>query len=697
MTKRSSEALKTLFGKAVAAHQSGQTTEAERLYTKILQSDPEQFDTLRLLGHLELSRGRAESASKLFNRALRVHPGSAELLANRGLARLELSRPDQALEDFAKALAHDPDNAGLHSNLGTALARLARGEEALDAYDRALALRPDFAQARYNRGNVLFDLGRYETALVDFEAALALRPDYAEAAHNLGIGLRALGRFEPALASFDQALTLRPAYAEALNSKGVLLRELRRYEEAAVVFADLLRVDPNFPYALGALLDAKLHSCDWSTLDADLAATRAGIRERRRVIEPFALLAAFDEPALQLQCARIFVANDVPVAPAPLWRGDHYGHQRIRIGYVSGDFGEHPVAYLMAEVLERHRRDRFEIIGISLRESSAGETRSRIVRACDDFIEVQGKSDFDIACLVRNREIDIAVDLMGFTLGNRLGVFAHRPAPVQVNYLGYSATSGATFMDYILGDRTVIPDDSSAHFSEQVIRLTDHFFANSARRIAQRTPERAELGLPETGFVFCFLSGHFKILPQMFAVWMRLLHRVDHSVLWLGAFSPAAQSNLRKEAAKAGITPERLVFASRVDKLEDHLARHRCADLLLDTFPYNAHTITSDALLAGLPVLTCSGRSFASRVASSLLNAAGLPDLVTRSLEEYEALAVRLATEPGLLSSMRARLASNQSSFPLFDCARFTRTLEAAYDRMWERSERGEAPEGFTL
>lgn len=697
MSKRSPEALRALFGKAVAAHQAGQTAEAEKFYTKILQADPEQFDTLRLLGHLDLRRGRAESAAKLLTRALRVNPHSPEVLASRGTARLELGATDQAVDDFSKALELQPDNAGVHSNLGTALARLGRAEEALAAYERALALAPTFAQARYNRGNVLLDLGRYESALADFDTAIALNPDYAEAHHNRGISLRAMHRIDEALASFDRALALRPAYPEAVNSKAVLLRGERRYGQAAECFRQLVRMAPRFPYALGAMLDAKLYNCDWSTLKLDLESIRAGLRERKRVTEPFVLLATADDPEQQLQCARIFVANDIRPARENLWQGKPYRHERIRIGYVSADFGEHPVASLMVEVFEKHDRDRFDVIAISLHRRPECELRSRLTRAFDEFVDVDSRSDSDVARIIRDREIDIAVDLMGHTIGNQMGAFAYRPAPVQVNYLGYSATSGADFMDYIIADRTVIPKAASAQYSEKVVRLTDQFFANSARAIAPGTPGRAEQGLPETGFVFCFLSSHYKILPETFALWMRLLARVEASVLWLGAFNTEAQHNLREEAARAGIDPLRLVFAQRVERMEDHLARYRCADLLVDTFPYNAHTTASDALLAGLPVVTCLGKSFASRIAASLLDAAGLSELVTHSFDEYEALIVRLTTEPGLLASFRDRLARNHATHPLFDCTRFTRTLEQAYVRMWERAERGEGPAAFDL
>lgn len=697
MSKRSPEALRTLFGKAVAAHQAGQTAEAEKLYTKVLQADPEQFDTLRLLGHLDLRRGRAESAAKLFTRALRVNPRSPEVLANRGTARLELGVTEQAVDDFSKALELQPDNAGVHSNLGTALARLGRAEEALAAYERALALAPTFAQARYNHGNVLLDLGRYAPALADFDTAIVLNPDYAEAHHNRGICLRALDRIDEALASFDRALTLRPAYPEAVNSKAVLLRGERRYGQAAECFGQLVRMAPHFPYALGAMLDAKLYNCDWSTLKPDLESVRAGLRERKRVTEPFVLLATMDDPEQQLQCARLFVANDIRPARDRLWQGKPYGHERIRIGYVSGDFGEHPVASLMVEVFEKHDRDRFEVIAISLHRRPECELRSRLTRAFDEFVDAEGRSGPDVARVIRDREIDIAVDLMGHTIGNRMDAFGHRPAPVQVNYLGYSGTSGADFMDYIIADRTVIPDTASAHYSERVVRLTDQFFANSARAVTPGTPSRAAHGLPERGFVFCFLSSHYKILPETFALWIRLLGAIEGSVLWLGSFNPEARDNLRLEAGRAGIDPQRLVFAQRVERMEDHLARYRCADLLVDTFPYNAHTTTSDALLAGLPVVTCLGKSFASRIAASLLNAAGLGELVTSTFEEYEALILRLAREPDLIASFRERLVRNHATQPLFDSTRFTRTLEQAYIRMWERAERGEGPAAFDL
>lgn len=613
------------------------------------------------------------------------------------MARLELSMADQAVADFAKALALDPSNAGTHNNYGTALARDGRSDEALAAYTRAIELAPAFAQAHYNRGNVLSDLGRHADAIVDFDTALALRADYAEAAHNRGICERALQRVEQALASFDLAITLRPGYPEALNSKAVLLHEEKRHREAAKLFAELLQVAPKFPYALGARIDARLHDCDWSEFDAELAALRSGVRERRPVASPFVLLSTHDDPELQLQCARLFVANEIRPAVGKLSRGAPYRHDRIRVAYVSGDFGDHPVGHLMAEAFERHRRDRFEIIAISLNERTDDALRPRLERGFDEFVEMAGHTDIEIARCIREREVDIAVDLMGHTLGNRMGVFAHRPAPVQVNYLGYPATSGADWIDYIIADPVTIPAGDSKHYSERIVRLHGNFFANSRRTIAPSTPSRTEEGLPEDAFVFCCLASHRKILPATFSLWMRLLQQVPHSVLWLAATGAEAQQNLCREAERAGIDPERLLFARRAALMEDHLVRYRCADVFVDTFPYNSHTTASDALLAGLPVMTCVGHSFASRIASSLLNAAGLPELVTRSLAEYEALAVRLATEPERLASIRERLASSHATQPLFDCERFTRSLEEAYIHMWERCERGERPADFDV
>jgi predicted O-linked N-acetylglucosamine transferase (SPINDLY family) len=392
------------------------------------------------------------------------------------------------------------------------------------------------------------------------------------------------------------------------------------------------------------------------------------------------------------------VREETPTSAESIWRGERYAHDRIRVAYVSADFRDHAVAHLLTGLFEHHDRVRFETIAIALGPDDRSEMRVRLQDAFERFVDVRGKTDLDVARLMRELEVDIAIDLTGHTSNARPALLSHRPAPIQVNYLGYSGTMGADHIDYIIGDRFIIPEHQQPQFSERVVYLPDTYFAyDSKQRISHNAPTRAEQGLPETGFVFCAFNGTFKLTPHVFDVWMRLLHAVEGSVLWLSQANIAAVRNLRRESETCGIDAARLIFAPRLERMEDHLARHRLGDLFLDTLPYNAHTTASDALWAGLPVLTCRGDTFAGRVAASLLNAVGLPELVTDNLADYEALALRLARDPILLGQIKAKLARNRDTYPLFDTARFARHIEAAYTTMWEIWQRGEPPNTFSV
>jgi protein O-GlcNAc transferase len=399
----------------------------------------------------------------------------------------------------------------------------------------------------------------------------------------------------------------------------------------------------------------------------------------------------------QLFGARTWNQRYYPAAAQPLWRGERYRHERIRVAYLSADLHEHATAYLMAELFERHDRERFEVTAVSWGPQVASPMRTRLQQAFEHFVDVRGRGDVEVAHWLREQEIDIAVDLKGYTFDARLGILAQRPVPVQVNYLGYPGTLAAPYIDYLIADAVVIPPEARMHYAEQVVWLPDSYQVNDRQRvIAARTPSRGELGLPERGIVFCSFNNNYKLTPEVFALWMRLLQQVEGSVLWLLEGNAAVAANLRREAQVRGIAPERLVFAPRAP-LPEHLARQRTADLFLDTLPCNAHTTASDALWAGLPLVTCLGATFAGRVAASLLTAVGLPELITPSLAEYEALALRLATDPEALAAVKAKLARNRDTYPLFDSDRTRRHLEAAYVTMWERYQRGEAPAAFAV
>jgi predicted O-linked N-acetylglucosamine transferase (SPINDLY family) len=421
------------------------------------------------------------------------------------------------------------------------------------------------------------------------------------------------------------------------------------------------------------------------------------IRDGKSSVPPFVFLGISDSPQDQLLCSRIWMRDKCSASPTPISMGERYHHNRIRLAYLSADLHQHAMAFCLAELFEMHDHARFETTGVSFGPDIPSEMRSRLQGAFNRFFDVRQKSDREVANMLRELEIDIAVDLNGYTYGGRTRIFALRAAPVQVSYLGYPGTMGADFIDYILADRFVIPEEHRACYTEKVVYLPDSYQVNdSKRRVAERTPTRAEAGLPDQGFVFCSFNNNYKFSPMVFDVWMRLLGKVEGSVLWLLASSAAAMRNLRKEAADRGIAPDRLVFARRISH-EDYLARHRLADLSLDTVPYNGHATASDALWVGLPVLTCLGKTFPGRVAASLLNAIGLNELITHSLEEYEALALELATNRKLLADIKSKLAANRDTCPLFDTDRFRRHMETAYVRMWERCQKGEAPESFAV
>jgi predicted O-linked N-acetylglucosamine transferase (SPINDLY family) len=640
---------------------------------------------------------RFEEALASLDQALAIEPDYVDALNNRGNTLQDLQRYEEALDCFEKALARNPDNAVVHNNRGNILQDLQRYEEALDCFEKALARNPDNAVVHNNRGNILQDLQRYEEALASHDNALAVRSDFAEALHGRGNALRKLRRLEEAAACFEKALIFQPDYVEALNSHGNTLHELQRYEEAVTSIANALAIRPDLEYAAGMLANARMHGCDWRERDEEVGRLTVDIRAGKRSITPFVFLGVSDSAQAQLLCSRIWVRDTCSAAPVPIWNGERYRHSRIRVAYLSADFRDHVMAYCLAELFETHDRVKFETTAVSFGPDTPGKMRSRLEGAFDRFVDVRRKSDREIGNLLREMEIDIAVDLHGFTAGFRTRIFAFRSVPVQVNYLGYPGTMGAGFIDYILADRFVIPEEHHACYTEKVVYLPDTYQVNDSKRvIADRTPARTEAGLPEQGFVFCSFNNNYKISPAVFDVWMRLLGKVEGSVLWLYKSSAAAMHSLKKQAADRGIAPERLVFAPRIN-LEDYLARHRLADLSLDTLPYNGHATSSDALWAGLPVLTCLGASFAGRVGASLLNAIGLNELIARSLEEYEALAVELATNPKHLADIKSKLAKNRNTFPLFNTDRFRRHIEAAYTTMWERVQRGEPPESFAV
>jgi predicted O-linked N-acetylglucosamine transferase (SPINDLY family) len=682
-----------LFQDGVAYLNLGRLTDAEQAFRTTLETAPTHVGALNLLTIVLMSMQRYEEAETFVKVAINVNQRSDVTFYNYGLILKALNRPREAMQQFDKALALNGAVADTWNNRGTVLNDLKEYDRAISDFDRSIFLDPHHAAAFCNKGKSLSELRCHDQALAAYDRALILKPDLAEAWLGRGNVFFENRRYDAALAAYDKALSCKPDLAEAWVGRGNVFDRTKRPQEAAAAYAGLLKANPTFPFAKGRLLLQKMASCDWNELGSLIDEIESDVCSGRLSAEPFGWQGvARSERSLYL-CAKMFNKKEFPKFAGGSERQRSNNHGKIRIGYLSGELREQATSHLIVGVLESHNRSRFESYGIDNGWDDQSEIRRRINASVTGVIQIRHLSDQLAVAAIQDNQIDILVNLNGYFGEARTGVFARRCAPVQVNYLGYPGTLGADYVDYIVADQHVIPEGHREFYTEKIVYMPDCYQANDNRKkIGTRDFTRAELGLPEGAFVFCCFNNSYKILPAVFESWMRLLERIEGSVLWLINDNTAALSNLRREASARGIDAGRLVFAKRI-ALSDHLARHRSADLFLDTLPYNAHTTASDALWAGLPVLTRIGETFAGRVAASLLHAVGLPELITRTREEYERIAIDLATHPTKLALIRAKLAQSRLTTPLFDTQLFTRQLERAYEAMYERYRAGLPPD----
>ena len=652
-----------VFSEAMAFLQAGRTHEAEKALRRLLRRTSDHPLALSVLGAILVGTGKHDEAERFLRSAVRLNPNAHAALYNHGLALKALGRADEALAQFTQALT----------------------------------LNPNDAETLSNRGTVYNDLKNFEAALADFDIAIALQPNYAPAHHNKGNALFGLGRYGDALASYQRALTLMPNFVESHTGAGLCLHKLKRHDQSAEAYDAARKLKPDYPFLKGIVLHQKMLACDWAGTADLIADIESDIAAGKLSAEPFGWQGVATTDRSLQQCAEIYSAATFPANHRGLPPARPDNGEKIRIGYLSGDFRAQATSFLLVGVLEQHDASRFEIHAFDNGWDDGSETRKRIDAAVHRVVNIRGLGDAQAARAIRDSGIDILVNLNGYFGDDRNHVFAQRPAPVQVNYLGFPGTLGAPYMDYIVADPIVIPDAQRTFFTEKVVHLPHSYQANDNRRaMSNRVFSRSDFGLPQDGFVFCCFNNNYKITPHTFDGWMRILAHVPGSVLWLIEDNALASNNLRKEAAARSIDPARLVFAARMEP-DEHLARHRCADLFLDTLPYNAHTTASDALWAGLPLLTCAGGTFAGRVAASLLTNIGLPDLIASSQEDYERLAVAFATQPDRLNALRQKLDANRLTAPLFDTERFTRHLEQAYAAMHARRKAGQRPDHIVV
>ena len=691
------EMVAAMVNRAVALAAMQRYDDAIAGYDRAIAMQPSNIWTLLHRGLAHRTMGRPEKALADYDRALALDPTHLDTLYNRGVVMMDLERAADALACFEAVMPAYNANAEMLNNRGVALWNLKRPAEAVESLERAIQLEPDFAEAWGNRGLALRDLKRTEEAIASFDTVLRLEPNNAVALNSRGNDLRDRKDYEAAVESYNRAIELRPDYAEALVNRGYTLWSLKRNEAGTADVERGLALNPDYAYGRGELLHVRMFCADWHDFDSRKAELETLVLAGKKAVQPFNFQAVAQTPETARACSRNWVRDKYAQIPSrPHDPAARQGRKKIRIGYVCGEFRLQATSILMAGVYERHDREQFEIIAIDAGYNDLTSMRTRLEQTFDRWINIANLSDQEAAEVIRDAEIDILVNLNGHFGDGRMGVFARRPAPVQVNYLGFPATLGAPYIDYILADQIVIPQDEQNFYDEQVVYLPGTYQANDDKgRDMAPAPSRAQAGLPQASFVFCNFNNAYKLTPSTFDSWMRILKQVDGSVLWLLDSPAPYAANLRREAEKRGVAGERLIFAPELP-LEQHLGRLPLADLFLDGLPYNAHTTASDALWAGVPLITAKGTTFPGRVAASLLLAADLPELVTENAADFEALAVRLAKDPKALGIVRDKVAKARTS-RLFDTALFTKTIESAYRGMWDSWLAGEKPQGFAV
>ena len=637
---------------------------------------------------------RYDAAIDSYKQAIKIKPDFAEAYNNLGDALKDKGELDAAIDSYKQAIKIKPDFAEAYNNMGIALKDKGELDAAIDSYKQAIKIKPDFAEAYNNMGTSLQNVGELDAAIDNYKQAIKIKPDFAEAYNNMGTSLQNMGELDAAIDSHKQAIKIKPNYASAYNNIGIALKDKGELDAAIDNYKQALTIKPDYEIARAQKLHQQAHICDWMAIEQDNEAIPK-LGTFIQSVSPFGILSLEDAPELHRLRSEIYAKSKFPQKTLPPSPRPTQKPKRLRIGYFSADFYNHATMYLMAKVFEAHDTEQFEIYAYSFGPEENDEMRQRLINAVDVFDDVKEMSDKDIALLARQDKIDIAVDLKGFTKDSRTGIFSYRAAPIQISYLGYPGTMGAGFIDYIIADKVVIPEEDKPYYSESVIYLPHSYQVNdNTRVISGRSVTKFSLRLPEQGFVFCCFNQNYKISPAEFNIWMRLLTKIKGSVLWLLKSNKWAESNLRVEAEKWGVSGDRLIFAERLPQAE-HLARQKLADLFLDTFNVNAHTTASDALWSGLPIVTKLGQGFAARVAGSLLAAIDMPELITDTEQDYEALILDLATNPERLGAIKIKLAANRLSKPLFDTELFTKHLEDGYQRAYQQYFDGKKPEAI--
>ena len=670
---------------------------AKVIYENILSVDKKNFDALFFLAVILINFKNYKKAKDLLEQVVLIKPNFADAYNNIGICLEKLNDLDGAIKNYNLAISNKPNFAEAHNNIGVVFQKLRNFDQAILQYKKAITYKNLYLDAYINLANLFKETKQFEEAIKNYDLAINLNPKLAEVYNNKGNALKEIRKFEEAIKNYDLAINLNPNFAEAYFNTATALQDIKNFEKAVLYFEKALLLDKEIPFCKGYLLHAKMLCCNWSGLNELYKEIYNDVEKNRYSATPFGYQAICDDESNLQKCAQLYSSKRFPEIKNNLFSKKVSKNKKIKIGYLCGEFREQATSILMTEVWEKHNKEDFEIIAFDSGWDDKSLRRNRIINAFDKFIDISKVSDLDAAKIIYKEQIDILINLNGFFGTGRPVVFSYRPAGIQINYLGFPGTIGSKYIDYILCDQTVVPPESKKFYNEKIIYLPDSYQANDTKRnISDKKFLREELSLPKESFVFCCFNNNYKITPNMFDVWARLLKKIDNSVLWLIDGNSEATENLKKEAKIRNIDVSRLIFAKRM-KLEDHLARHKNADLFLDTLPYNAHTTASDSLWAGLPVLTCLGKAFPGRVAASLLKSLNLPELITYSENEYISKAEELALNPEKLTLIKNKLDTNKFSQPLFNTELFCRNLESAFKIIFEKYSLGLETEDIRL
>lgn len=688
--------MKKLINEAVELFQKGHLEKSKEVSLKLLEMDQDNFDALYLLGIISFHLKEYQQSFKFLDKAIIINSNIPDLYNIYSLVLCQVNNFKEALKYLDKAIDIKPNYFDAFYNKGNVYFHLNEYDKSIENYKKSLSINPKNKDALNNLGNVYNETKSYINALDCYEKALGIDTNNSLAFYNKGKVLKALNRLDEAIISYNKAIELNKNFSEAYKNLGNLFLDKKKYNEAIFNHKIALKIDPNITFLGGTIIQSKCSICDWTDIENDKIILENNILSEKKFSNPFPVISLIDSPSLQKKVSEIFV-KDLSNNIKKIEKYKYKQNKKIRLGYFSSDFHSHATSHLMVELFEYHNKDKFEIYAFSFGKNDNSEIRNRLNKSFDKFFDVSLKSNDEIINICNENNIDIAIDLKGFTDNNRFGLFIQRCAPIQISYLGYPGTTGCNTMDYLIADSVLISDQNRKFYTEKIIYMPNSYQINeSKKKISTKKFTRKDFGLNEDSFVFCCFNQTYKILPEIFNLWVKILKNVENSIIWLLSDNKISELNLKKEFNKNGIDVERIKFAQRLP-LDEHLKRHSLADLFLDTYPCNAHTTASDALRTGLPLITLSGQSFASRVSASLLVSLDLNELITDNQDDYVNLAVKLAKNNELLNEIRNKLKENIKNKSLFNSKLFTKNIEIAFEKVYENYSKGKKPDHINI